>query len=327
MWLLTWRFRDLELLVRSRLSRDLRLPRNSSLTIFQFLITQDFHSVPKPSLVRCRMRQMILFLAISLSTFGQAPFTCVSPDDAAKHLTKKVTPDYPSVAQETRIEGIVFLQVGIDEAGTPSLVRVMSGHPLLVQAAADAVRKWKYRPFDPDGKLAMVNTIVMVTFGPHSSDQTPKVRAHMLFLMGQLCMAQKNYDEAERYYEQALKLWQDPDEDAPEAAESLANLAKLYAQDKKYDLARDYATRSIAICQKNFKKAGSGNNALRQTYGRPIAYQSWMLSKLALEQGDPVEAGKQCRTVLDFQAFLTPTDRNSFVPACQQVISSAGPKN
>jgi TonB family protein len=274
------------------------------------------------------MRQIILFLTISFSAFGQATVTCISPDDAAKHITKKVTPDYPSLARDTRITGSVFLQIDIDQAGTPSVVRLISGHPLLIQAAVDAVRKWKYRPFDVDGKLAMVNTIVMVPFGSYTSDQTAGVHAHMLFLAGQLCMAQKNYEEAERYYEQALKLWHNPDdEDAPEAAESLGNLAKLYAQDKKYDLARDDATRSIAICQKNFKKAGSGNNALQQMYGRPIAYQSWMLSKLALQQGDSVEAGKQCRTVLDFQAFLTPTDQNSFVPACQQIISSAGSRN
>jgi TonB family protein len=273
------------------------------------------------------MRQAILFLAISFPAFGQAAFTCISPDDATKHLTKKVQADYPSLAEVTRIEGVVLLQVGIDEAGTPSVVQVMSGHPLLVQAAADAVRRWRYRPFELGGKLTMVNTIVTVTFGYHSSDQTPEVQALVLFDMGQLCMAQKNYDEAKRHYEDALKFWEGHDKDRPQAAELLANLANLYAQDKKYDLVWDYASRSIAICQKNFKKAGSGNTALRHKYGRPIAYQSWMLSKLALQQGDPVKAGEQCRTLLDFQAFLTATDQNSFVPACQQIISTPVPKN
>ncbi len=273
------------------------------------------------------MRRAVLLLAITFSVFGQTTFTCMSPDDVAKHVIKKVAPDYPLLAQETRITGTVFLEIGIGESGTASVLRVMSGHPLLVPAAVNAVRKWKYRPFELDGKLAMVNSIVTVTFGDNSSDQTPEVRAHILFLMGQLCMAQKKYDEAERYYEEGLKLWQDHDKDAPEAAESLANLANLYTQEKKYDLARDYATRSIAICQKNFKKAGSGNTALRLAYGHPIAYQSWMLSRLALQQNDTVEAGKQCRTVLDFQAFLTLTDRNSFVAACQQIISTPAPKN
>lgn len=273
------------------------------------------------------MRRAILFLAITFPASGQSTFTCISPDDAAKHLSKKVAPDYPLLAEQTRITGTVFLQVGIDEAGTPSDVQVMSGHPLLVQAAAHAVRKWKYRPFEVDGKLTTVNTFVAVTFGYYSSDQTPEIHAHVLFLTGNLCMAQKKYDEAKRYYEEAIKFWQDQDKDRPELAESLGNLGYLYAQDKKYDLARDYATRSIFICQKNFKKAGSDDKPLRQKYGRPIAYQSWMLSKLALQQNDLVEAEKQCRTVLDFQAFLTPTDKNSYVLACQQITSTPAPKN
>ncbi len=179
------------------------------------------------------MRRAILFLAITFPAFGQSTFTCISPDDAAKHLIKKVVADYPSLAEVTRIEGVVFLQVGIDEAGKPSVVQVMSGHPLLVQAAADAVRKWKYRPFELDGKLAIVNTIVTVTFGYDSSDQTPEVHAYVLFLMGRLCMAQKRYDEAKSYYEEALMLWQGHDKDRPELAESLGNLGYLYAQDKR----------------------------------------------------------------------------------------------
>jgi tetratricopeptide (TPR) repeat protein len=144
--------------------------------------------------------------------------------------------------------------------------------------------------------------------------------------MGHLAMAQQKHDEAEQYYEKALALRQADDKNAPETAATLANLGNLYAEEKRYDLARDHASRSLAIYQKNFKRAGSKNPGDRQTYGRAIAYQSWMLSKLALQQGNHIEAGKQCHTVLDFQTFLSAVDHDSIVSACEQEIRNRAAK-
>jgi hypothetical protein len=51
-----------------------------------------------------------------------------------------------------------------------------------------------------------------------------------------------------------------------------------------------------------------------------------MLSKLALQQNNHIEAAKQCRTVLDFQAFLGTVDHDSFVSTCEQAIKNPTPK-
>jgi tetratricopeptide (TPR) repeat protein len=136
----------------------------------------------------------------------------------------------------------------------------------------------------------------------------PAERWQWLISMGRLTMGRKNYEEAEPYYKQALELRQNGDKDAPEIAATLADLGRLYAEEKRYDLARDHASRSVAIYQKNFKKAGSNHPDTQEIYGRAIAYQSWMLSKIALQQNDHIEAGKQCHTVLDFQTFLSTTN-------------------
>ena len=145
--------------------------------------------------------------------------------------------------------------------------------------------------------------------------------------MGRLAMAQQKYEVAEEYYKKAQNLRENGDKDAPEMAATLAHLGRLYADEKRYDLARDHAARSVAIYQKNFKRAGANHPGEREVYGRAIADESWMLSKIAMQTNDHIEAGQQCRRVLDFQAFLSPGDHDSFVSACEQTIRNPTPRN
>ena len=318
-------------------------------------------------------RVALLLVTLTIVASGQTMLTRIPPEEAAKHLIKKPSPNYPQLAEVGRITGNVILQISIDDSGTASVQRAISGHPLLVPAAIDAANHWKYHPFEVDGKPATVVTVVMVTFGnamtheaedraemlfqhdfwtaeesaqaalakgdyPRSEEQLNKVRelvsTHSVGLrnvperwqwmttMGHLRMLQQKYDEAEEYYRKALALYQNGDRDAPELAASLADLGKLFAEEKRFDLAHDHVVRSVAIYQKTFKKVGSHNPGAQQVYGRAIAYQAWMLSKLASQRNDPADADKQCHTVLEFQSFLSTTDRESFVSACEQMIKS-----
>ena len=73
-------------------------------------------------------------------------------------------PVYPEVAREAGIEGTVEMRVMIDEQGNVGDVRAISGEPVLVQAATDAVRQWKYRPFLLDNKPAKVVTVIKLEF-------------------------------------------------------------------------------------------------------------------------------------------------------------------
>jgi len=150
-------------------------------------------------------------------------------------------------------------------------------------------------------------------------------RWQWMISMGSLAMGRQKHDEAEQYYKKALELRQNGDKDAPEIVATLAYLGNLYAEEKRYDLARDHATRSVTIYQKNFKRVGASHPGAREAYGRAIAYQSWMLSKIALQLNDHIEAGKQCQTVLDFQTFLGTADHDSFVSACEQAIKNPTP--
>jgi periplasmic protein TonB len=79
-------------------------------------------------------------------------------------LIHKVVPTYPAIARATRTSGAVVLQATISRTGTIDNLRVMSGPPMLRQAALDAVKQWRYRPYMLNGQPVEVETAVEVDF-------------------------------------------------------------------------------------------------------------------------------------------------------------------
>jgi protein TonB len=75
----------------------------------------------------------------------RAPLRVGGKVQAAK-IVHQVTPVYPPLARQARISGIVRLEAVISRSGLIESLQVMSGHPLLTQAALDAVRQWVYQP-------------------------------------------------------------------------------------------------------------------------------------------------------------------------------------
>jgi TonB family protein len=88
----------------------------------------------------------------------------VSQGVMEKNLVSKVTPDYPQEAKDARIQGDVILRVTIDPKGNVSQVKPISGHPLLMQSAMDAVKQWKYKPLKLNDEPVEVETTVWVQF-------------------------------------------------------------------------------------------------------------------------------------------------------------------
>ena len=141
--------------------------------------------------------------------------------------------------------------------------------------------------------------------------------------MGQLRMAQRKYEEAERYYKNALSLREkEGDKDSPDVGASLGNLAALFADEKNFDASQDYASRSLAIFQKDFKKTSSANPGAKQVYGRAAATESWLLVKLAKDRGDTSNIEKRCAALAEFQSFLNGRDRQSADAACPVLNST-----
>ncbi len=79
-------------------------------------------------------------------------------------LIRRVQPVYPRPAIDARIQGTVTLRAIIGRDGAIHALQALSGHPLLIPAAVDAVRQWRYRPYLLNGQPVEVETSVTVNF-------------------------------------------------------------------------------------------------------------------------------------------------------------------
>lgn len=79
-------------------------------------------------------------------------------------LIRRVEPVYPPLARSARIQGAVVLAAIISKAGSIEHLQVLSGHPLLVSAAVDAVSQWRYRPYVLNGEVIEVETQITINF-------------------------------------------------------------------------------------------------------------------------------------------------------------------
>ena len=83
---------------------------------------------------------------------------------AEANLIHDVAPTYPPEAGRARIEGTVVLMAVIGKDGSVQDVRVESGLPLLAQAAIDAVKQWRYRPYLVNGEPVEVDSRITINF-------------------------------------------------------------------------------------------------------------------------------------------------------------------
>ena len=83
---------------------------------------------------------------------------------AEANLIHDVAPQYPPEAGRARIEGTVVLMAVIGKDGTVKDVRIENGLPILAQAAMDAVKQWRYRPYMIDGEPVEVDSRITINF-------------------------------------------------------------------------------------------------------------------------------------------------------------------
>jgi TonB family protein len=79
-------------------------------------------------------------------------------------LANRVEPRYPEMAKVAHIQGDVFLYVLIDKDGHVAKLHAVSGHPILIPAAMDAVKQWTYKPYEVGGDVVEVEGKVKVEF-------------------------------------------------------------------------------------------------------------------------------------------------------------------
>ncbi len=80
------------------------------------------------------------------------------------NIINRVLPIYPRIAKASRTQGTVLLTAIISKDGTIQNLEVISGNPMLRQAALDAVSQWRYGPMILNGEPVEVITEIEVNF-------------------------------------------------------------------------------------------------------------------------------------------------------------------
>jgi TonB family protein len=83
-----------------------------------------------------------------------------------KLVTHRVDPDYPEAARPANLRGVIVLDVVVGRDGSVLDMHALNGPEVLAQAAMDALRWWRFKPYRVDGQPAEVETTVAVEFKP-----------------------------------------------------------------------------------------------------------------------------------------------------------------
>jgi len=80
------------------------------------------------------------------------------------HLVDKVEHEYPSAAKASKVEGDAIFRIIIGRDGVVKEIHLRRGNPMLIEAAAKALSKWRYDAIKLDGKPVEVETFATVRF-------------------------------------------------------------------------------------------------------------------------------------------------------------------
>jgi TonB family protein len=94
-----------------------------------------------------QVRKWLVFSFISLvAASGMSVGRASAEEGVHRKVTNQVQPAYPPLARKMNLGGVVKLLVVVGPDGKVKSVKPMGGHPLLINAAEDAIRKWRYEP-------------------------------------------------------------------------------------------------------------------------------------------------------------------------------------
>jgi len=152
---------------------DSRIDQQNDVTIIHFTASKtavsqngsDIENAPPPTVDVLPPAKESTFISSVLSIPASLPapplrFQGIKPG----RLEHRVEPIYPPQARMARVDGPVRLQATVGTDGKVQEVRIISGNPLLVQAAVDAVRQWRYKPYELNNRPVVVETNIVVNF-------------------------------------------------------------------------------------------------------------------------------------------------------------------
>lgn len=200
------------------------------------------------------MPRFVLAFLLTAVAFSQTNPQRIPADEAAKHLLTGPQPAYPALAQQARIQGNVILEARIDESGSLADIRMIAGHPMLVPAAIEAVRHWKYEPFQVGGKPVSVVTDILITFGGKKHD-VQDGRTQLAFRYdfwsaedaAYAAIARRDYPAAEQQLGRAQQALGTGGQHPQEQWDWLTTSGRLQALQQKYQQAEHYLNDALSL--------------------------------------------------------------------------------
>lgn len=100
---------------------------------------------------------------IALMAVFVAAQTASAQEDGGRKIKQRVAPVYPELARKLNVSGTVKVELTVAPNGNVKFVKPLGGHPVLIEAASDAARKWKFEPAKDE-----TTTIIQFNFSPTS---------------------------------------------------------------------------------------------------------------------------------------------------------------
>lgn len=144
--------------------------------------------------------KVLLFLTLTVCGLRAQEPVAVDESQLRQLALEHTEPVYPAIAKAAQVSGDVVLQVEIGTDGKVSKTVILSGPPMLKQAAVDAVAKWTFKPYERDGQVMPVTATVTVKFRlAEPVDENDRAIAKEYFPLFQRCsqMVTQRSDVAE----------------------------------------------------------------------------------------------------------------------------------
>jgi TonB family protein len=175
-------------------------------------------------------------------------------DEAARSAVDKVQPEIPPLAKQMRIQGTVRIEVCISEAGVVILTKPVNGDPILIPAAVEAAKKWRFKPRMNNSVPVPFRTVLEILF---SQGSTPKDFEEESKVEDQYFQAQDHcrsslqankLDEAAKRCQESIDLAQKlPKERANERRLAHSFTGQAYFGERKFDRALELYQRELDI--------------------------------------------------------------------------------
>jgi len=108
------------------------------------------------------MRRVFAFMSVVCLAASLACAQSTSAEaDAGRKVISRIAPTYPELAKRMHIQGVVKVEAVIRPNGAVKSTRVLGGHPVLLNAATDAVSRWKF-----ESGPGETTEIIQLTFVP-----------------------------------------------------------------------------------------------------------------------------------------------------------------